>query len=112
MPWKNRPTEKLYWSISEVSETIGVNASMIRYWESEFDEIQPHKNKKGNRLFTKTDIENLQTIHYLVKIKGFTLSGAKEQFKTQKIAVTSTAEAVNSLMDIKEYLLQLKNLLN
>lgn len=112
MPWKKRPTEKLYWTISEVAELIGVNASILRYWESEFDEIQPHKNKKGNRLFTKDDIENIQTIHYLVKIKGYTLSGAKDQLKANKIAVASKAEAVNKLQEIKEYLLQLKSFLD
>ncbi|MGB0166537.1 MAG: MerR family transcriptional regulator [Luteibaculum sp.] len=112
MPWKPRPTEKLYWSISEVAELLGVNASIVRYWENEFDIIQPHKNKKGNRLFTKTDIENLQQIHYLVKTKGYTLSGAKDQLKHQRIAVATKADAVNSLNNIKAYLLELKKLLD
>ncbi len=112
MPWKSKPTEKLYWSISEVADLLGVNASIIRYWEGEFDEIQPHKNKKGNRLFTKDDIEQLKTVHYLVKVKGHTIAGAKEQLKFNKIAVNSKAEAVAKLEQIKGYLLELKGLLD
>lgn len=112
MPWKSRPTEKLYWSISEVSELVGINASIIRYWESEFEEIQPHKNKKGNRLFTKPDIEHIKTIHYLVKVKGHTLAGAKEQLRNNKIAVSSKLEAVEKLTGIKNYLLELKTILD
>ncbi len=112
MPWKKRPTEKLYWSISEVADMLAVNASILRYWESEFEVIQPHKNKKGNRLFTKSDIENLKTIHYLVKVKGYTLSGAKEQLKNDRNAVASKAEAVEKLNTVRSYLLELKQLLD
>lgn len=77
MPYKEKPIEKLYYSIGEVSKMFNVNTSLIRFWEKEFDIIKPKKNKKGNRFFTKQDINNIQLIYHLVKDKGMTLSGAK-----------------------------------
>ena len=68
---------KIYYSIGEVAKAFDVNASLIRFWEKEFDILQPKKNKKGNRLFTQKDLENLKTIYHLVKEKGYTLEGAK-----------------------------------
>ena len=76
-------TEKLYYSITEVSAMFDVNASALRFWEKEFDILQPAKNKKGNRLFTKKDIEHIAQIVDLVKHKGFTIQGAREQLKTR-----------------------------
>ena len=72
-------TEKLYYSIGEVSELFDLNASTIRFWEKEFEMLSPTKNKKGNRLFTKKDIDYPSQIVDLVKQKGFTIQGAKEQ---------------------------------
>ena len=60
MPYKEKPIEKLYYSIGEVAKTLDVNVSLIRFWEKEFDILQPKKNKKGNRMFTKVDFENLK----------------------------------------------------
>ena len=59
--------KKLYYTMGEVAEMFDVNASLIRYWESKFSCIRPHKNKKGNRLFTPEDIERLKQIYHLVK---------------------------------------------
>ena len=67
---------KVYYSIGEVADMFGVNTSLIRFWEKEFDVIKPHKNKKGNRQFTKADIDNFHLIYHLVKEKGMTLKGA------------------------------------
>src|SRR3954469_25224860 len=74
-------TEKLFYSISEVSEMFDLNASTLRFWEKEFDVLKPTKNKKGNRLFTQKDIDHIAQIVDLVKQKGFTIQGAKEQLK-------------------------------
>jgi DNA-binding transcriptional MerR regulator len=74
-------TEKLYYSISEVSEMFDLNASTLRFWEKEFEVLKPAKNKKGNRLFTAKDLENIAAIVDLVKHKGFTIQGAREQLK-------------------------------
>ena len=73
MPYKEKEIEKLYYTIGEVSEMLGLNASQIRYWETEFPSLKPRKDRKGNRLFTKEDIETIKLIHHLVKEKGFTI---------------------------------------
>jgi DNA-binding transcriptional MerR regulator len=76
--------KKLYYTMGEVSDMFNVNSSLIRFWEKEFDTINPKKNKKGNRLFTVKDIEEFNKIYQLVKIQGFTLEGAKTALKEQK----------------------------
>ena len=68
---------KVYYSIGEVADMFGVNTSLIRFWEKEFDVIKPHKNKNGNRQFTKADIDNFHLIYHLVKEIGMTLKGAQ-----------------------------------
>lgn len=100
--------EKLYYSISETAQMFNVNPSLLRYWEKEFDIIQPRKNKKGTRFFTKKDIENIRTIHYLTKEKGYTLQGAKDVLKKNYVKITGVAEMVDSLNRIKHFLLEIK----
>ena len=73
--------DKRYYKIGEVAKAFDVNTSLIRFWENEFDVLKPKKNKKGNRLFTPEDLENLKMIYFLVKEKGFTLEGAKKKLK-------------------------------
>lgn len=85
MPYKPKPTQKLYYSIGEVAEMFGVNTSLIRFWENEFDILKPSKTKKGNRLFTHQDIENIKQIFKLVKGEGYTLQGAKEKLKMAQL---------------------------
>ncbi len=103
-------TEKLYYSIGEVAKMFSVNASLIRFWEKEFDIIKPQKNKKGNRLFTKKDIENFKQIYELVKEKGHTLQGAKEQLKAGVTTeqIIDKEEIGETLKKMKEFLLDLK----
>jgi DNA-binding transcriptional MerR regulator len=86
-----------------------VNASLIRFWESEFDFLAPHKNKKGNRLFTKEDINKIRIIYHLVKEKGYTLQGAREKIRLNKEDVEKQVEIIDSLQRIKSFLLELKN---
>ena len=73
--------EKRYYSIGEVAKAFDVNASLIRFWDSEFDILKPKKNAKGNRMFTPEDVKNLQLIYHLVKERGFTLEGARTHLK-------------------------------
>ena len=89
--------EKLFYSIGEVAILLKVNSSLIRFWETEFKQIKPKKNKKGDRFFTKKDIELLQTIYDLVKNKGFTLDGAKKYLsnKTKYLTETSSLAQAN-----------------
>lgn len=101
--------EKLYYSIGEVAEMFHVNPSLIRFWEKEFDIIKPHKNKKGNRLFTQEDIDNFHLIFHLVKEKGMTLRGAQQQLKYNKAQTERHFEVVKRLKNIKTELLAIKN---
>jgi DNA-binding transcriptional MerR regulator len=79
MPWREKETEKVYWTIAEVAEMFGLATSALRFWETKFDNLHPKKNKNGNRQYTKSDIVVIAEIHVLVKVKGFTLWGAKKQ---------------------------------
>lgn len=101
--------EKLYYDIGEVAQAFGVNTSLIRYWEKEFDILKPKKNAKGNRRFTPKDIDYLQLIYHLVKERGFTLEGAKTYLKTSKDKVLSNFEIIQKLEGVKAELLKIKN---
>ena len=107
MPYKEHTIEKLYYSIGEVAEMFDVNTSLIRFWEKEFDIIQPHKNKKGNRLFTPKDVENFHLIYHLVKEKGMTLKGAEKKLKENKDDTINNFEVIKKLKDIKSLLVEI-----
>lgn len=110
MSLQKEQTDKLYYSISEVSDMFEVNASTIRFWEKEFDILKPTKNKKGNRLFTQKDIENLRLIVHYVKEKGYTLSGAKDVFKNGSPELDNVKlEVVQKLKKIKDQLNDIKS---
>ncbi|WP_417886468.1 MerR family transcriptional regulator [Zunongwangia sp.] len=100
---------KRYYSIGEVAKAFKVNASLIRFWEKEFDVIKPKKNAKGNRKFTPEDIKNLELIYHLVKERGFTLEGAKTHLKEEKQKTLSNYDIVRKLEGVKKSLLNLKN---
>jgi DNA-binding transcriptional MerR regulator len=109
MPYIEKPVEKLYYSIGEVARMFNVNTSLIRFWEKEFDIIKPKKNKKGNRFFTKQDIDNFHLIYFMVKEKGMTLNGAKKKLKENKEDTTNNFEVIKSLNEIKNILLEIKD---
>jgi DNA-binding transcriptional MerR regulator len=100
--------EKRYYGIGEVAKAFGVNTSLIRFWEKEFDVIKPKKNAKGNRKFTPEDIKNLQFIYHLVKERGFTLEGAKIHLKEGKKETLNNFEIINKLEGIKAQLIKIK----
>jgi DNA-binding transcriptional MerR regulator len=108
MAYKEKEIEKLYFSIGEVAEMFSVAPSLIRFWESEFDIIKPKKNRKGNRQFTKEDIDNVKTIYHLVKEKGFTLQGAKEMLRNDSQAVRDKMEMIESLRRVRNFMTELK----
>ncbi len=108
MPYKEKEITKLYYSIGEVAEIFNVSTSLIRYWEGEFDVLKPKKNKKGNRLFTPQDLENLHLIFHLVKERGFTLEGAKKKLKENKEETIQHHKILLSLNRIKDFLSELK----
>jgi DNA-binding transcriptional MerR regulator len=108
LPYREKEIEKLYYSIGEVALMFNVNQSLIRFWEKEFDIIQPQKNKKGNRMFTKEDVDHFRIIFNLVKERGFTLQGAKDKLKGNKDDTANTSEVVHSLQRIRAFLMELK----
>lgn len=111
MPYREKKIEKLYYSIGEVADMFSVNTSHIRFWEKEFAIIKPKKNKKGNRLFTKSDIDNFHLIYHLVKERGMTLSGAKLKLKENKEDTENNFDVVSRLKDIKTLLLEMQEMI-
>lgn len=109
MPYKEREINKLYYTMGEVTAMFGVNASQIRFYEREFDILQPKKNKKGNRLFTQDDISNLKIIFNLVKDKGYTLQGARDHLRSNKNEVKENQRVVDSLERLKKFLLEVRD---
>lgn len=101
--------EKRYYGIGEVAKAFKVNASLIRFWEKEFDVLKPKKNAKGNRKFTPQDIKNLQLIYHLVKKRGFTLEGAKTYIKEDKQKTLTTFDVIQKLELVKAELIKIKN---
>ena len=107
MPYKEKITKKLFYKIGEVAKMFEVNVSLIRFWEKEFDILKPKKNNKGNRLFTKKDVDNLTIIYHLVKERGFTLEGAKQKLKENKSDTIDNIKIVNHLKNIRGFLVKL-----
>ena len=101
-------SSKLYYSISEVSAMFKVNASLIRFWEKEFDIIKPRKNAKGNRYFTQKDIDNIALIHYYVKERRLTLEGVRQKLKENREDAENSFQVVQSLKKIRATLLEIK----
>lgn len=108
MPYKEHTITKLYYTMGEVTALFGVNASQIRFYENEFDILQPKKNRKGNRLFTPEDIDNLKIIFSLLKEKGFTLQGAKEFLKNNKDKASENQKVIDSLQRLRQFLVEVK----
>jgi len=100
--------EKRYYGIGEVADAFGVNTSLLRFWEKEFDVIQPKKNAKGNRKFTPDDIKKLELIYHLVKERGFTLEGAKTYLREHKHEKMDQFQMIQKLEGIKSELLKIK----
>jgi DNA-binding transcriptional MerR regulator len=108
VPYKEKVIEKKYYTIGEVAEQFGVATSLIRFWEGEFDIIKPKKNRKGNRQFTKEDIENVKLIYHLVKEKGFTLQGAKDTLKSDSESMRDKMDMLDSLKNIRSFLVEIR----
>jgi DNA-binding transcriptional MerR regulator len=106
MTYQPDTSDKLYYSIGEVARMFDVNASLIRFWEKEFEIIKPQKNKKGNRLFTKADLDKLHLIYQLVKEQGHTLDGAKRILRHKQDERVRKAETIQTLEKIKAALLE------
>ena len=99
--------DKRYYSIGEVSSKFNVNPSLIRFWEQEFKILNPKKNSRGNRKFTKKDIEAINKIYFLLKEKGYTIQGAKHYINNEK--TSDKLDIVNKLKLIKDKLIEIRN---
>ena len=112
MPYKERPIEKLYFSIGEVADELGVNTSQIRYWEKEFGMLRPRRDSKGDRKFTQDDIRKLRLVHYLLKQRGFTIQGAREHLRNDPDKVETMGELGDRLRRMRDLLVQLRSTLD
>lgn len=101
--------EKKYFTIGEVADMLDVNTSLIRFWETEFPVLKPKKNRQGNRVFTQKDIDILRNIYYLVKIRRFTLKGAREKLKMNPKDLEYEQKTRETLLKLKDFLEELKN---
>ncbi len=104
--------KKLYYSISEVASWFKVNTSLLRYWENEFDILQPRKTRKGDRLFRTEDIKNLELIYFLLRQRKFSIEGAKSYLKNNKAKIDTETQLVSALNGFKRFLLELKSSLD
>ena len=105
----NLENHKIYYSIGEIAKLLKVNNSLIRFWEKEFDIIKPKKNSRGNRIFTKNDVFNLQLIYHLLKEKKYTIKGAKKKIRDNKDGVKKNFEVIQNLQTIRSKLAEIRD---
>ncbi|MDE0470596.1 MAG: MerR family transcriptional regulator [Ekhidna sp.] len=108
MPYKEKEIEKKYYTIGEVADELNVATSLIRFWESEFDNIKPKKNRKGNRQFTREDLQNVKFIYHLVKEKGYTLQGARDYIANGGTDNSNQMEAIEKLKSLRRFLVKIR----
>ncbi len=101
--------EKRYYTMGEVTKIFGVNPSLLRFWEKEFPQLNPKKNRKGNRLFSPKDLELLQRIYHLVKERGFTLDGARKKLRQNPEDQIDAEGVVLRLKEIRSELVKLRD---
>lgn len=116
MPLKPKTIEKIYWTIGEVAVELGVNNSSIRFWEKEFGTFTPKRTSRGDRLYTREQIDQLRAIQKLVKEEGFTINGAREKLKRGELPAPERpavdAEALRErLLGVRRRLVELRNAL-
>ena len=103
---------KQYFSIHEVAEQFGVAESLLRYWEQQFPQLKPHKAGRNVRQYSKEDIETINVIYNLVKVRGMKIAAAREMLKKNKNGEQSTADAIGKLKEIRQQLVELRTALN
>ncbi len=108
MNYTKPAVEKRYYSIGEVADMFEVSKSLIRFWETEFDYLRPHKNAKGERRFTQQNLDQLSLIFHLVKERGFTLEGAKREIMGDKDRLAKKVQHINKLKEIRARLIEMR----
>jgi len=96
--------EKRYYTIAEAAATLGVNASVLRFWEKEFGTISSRKTNSGRRLYTREDLERLKNIHFLLKVKRYTLKGAREALRQQGGTLAQNRQLLETLEELQLFL--------
>jgi len=109
VPYKKPKIEKVIFTVGEVAKMLGVGTPTIRHWENEFDALKPQRNSKGNRLFSKEDLELVKLINHLVKKRGLTIKGAKQKLKDNRNETIDNYEIVDRLQAIKSELLAISD---
>jgi len=101
--------EKYFYTIGEVAGILGENTSLVRFWANEFPKfIHPQRNAKGNRLFSKDDVETFKHIHLLVKVEGLTLEGAAKRLRGERKDVINKTKVLESLKGIRQQLAEIR----
>lgn len=101
--------EKHYFTIGEVARQLGVSTSLVRFWETEFPELRPRKNQKGNRTYRQADLALLREIYHLVRERGHTLPGARQELKLRQQAATDRAAVVRRLRELRAFLVEMRD---
>jgi DNA-binding transcriptional MerR regulator len=109
MPWKEKEIEKYYYSIGEVAEMLSISSSQIRYWETQFEILNPKKNARGDRFYNKDDVQRIKLIYHLLKEKGFTVEGAKERLKHDFTDEQRKQLVTEKLRKVQSFLQELKD---
>ena len=100
---------KLYYTIGELSQHLDVQPSTLRFWHQEFEKfINPKRNRKGNRLFTQSDVENFTKIHHFIKVEGMTIKGAQERMKHNPSGINNTSIVIEKLKKLRFQLMEIK----
>ena len=103
---------KMYYSIGEVAQRFGVSETLLRYWEKEFPNIKPEKGGRGIRQYSKEDVEQVELVYNLVKVRGLTLQGARDAIKSQGAKVKTQIDVINRLTHVRNELQALSKELN
>lgn len=107
MPGDN--IEKLYYSIGEVSDIIGYEPHVLRYWEEEFDVLNPRKNRAGRRIYTEDDIDTIERIRYLLKDEKYTIDGARQAIRREDAEQERYGEVAEELKELRSFLTTLRD---
>lgn len=99
---KHEGIRKLYHSISEVAELTDLEAHVLRYWETEFEQLRPKKNRAGNRVYTERDIAVVERIRHLLRDEKYTIEGARQVLAREEVA--GGADTRQALSDLRAFL--------
>lgn len=103
---------KLYYSIKEVAEMVGVNDSTLRYWEKEFSFIKPKVTANKVRQYTAKDVEQIKVVYSLIKVKGFKIAAARKYLQQNRAGAEKTSEVLDTLTSVRDQLKELKKQLD